>query len=354
LIALAVLSGFAVSSHADASLSVWGNIDVGLMAAHSKDQTRYAFQDGQLLPSEFGIKGSQDVDGLKVGFALTAGFDSANGAQDVSNAVGSLFGREAKLTLGGSWGTIGFGLQFDPALVSSISTEPRGLADTFSNLGPAVVAAYFNGKPGSLTGGAFDANSVSYTYHAKDLYFGVLREIGGQQAGNQMSGSSIGTHYSVGGLTGSIGYSDFRDANGAVSMRYTVGGLAYSAGAFAVRAQLGTYYSEGSEFFATDVPGPAHIHSAGIGTDWKSSEHNKLNVAWYHMQDKDSSGGTRTLALLDTYKLSNNQTTLFAQVAFINADANAGATNVELYSPANTGAAGGHTTAIGVGVNHTF
>ena len=303
--------------------------------------------------SRIGFKGSEDLGGgLKAGFALTGGFDSANGSQDVSNAAGAFFGREAKVTLGGSWGTVGAGLQFDPALISMIGTEPRGLADSFSNLQPVVVATLGNGaKAGTLTGGAFNENSLTYTYSANGLYAGLSHELGGQANSSAYSGNSVGLSYTNSGFTGSLGYAGFNGATGATSSQYTVGGLGYAWGDYAVRGQYGDFKSG----YSAGVPA-TNVTSWGIGMDWKTNAANKLNLSYYKMKDTGSAangGGTTMLALLDTYQLSK-RTTLFGQIASVNADANPGMTDLQIYAPGLATAAGGHTTVLGLGINHSF
>ena len=358
LAATLVLGLAAAAAQADTSVTLWGNVDGGVMYTKFPGGHTVGFTEGQLAPSEFGFKGTEDLgDGMKVGFALTAGFDVGNGTQDANNAPNSFFGRECKVTLGGSWGTVGAGLQFDPALLSSISTEPRGLADSFSNLGPAVMVTFpivkpYNSPGGS--GGAFDANSVSYTYAANGLYLGALHEFGGvANSSSALSGNAIGLSYTNSGLTGSAGYSTLNGATGSTNSQIGVYGLGYTNGPFAVRAQYGTYKA-GYGLLQPGVPA-SNMKSTGIGFDWNTSAVNKLNLAYYNMKDSGAigGGGTNTFAILDTYKLSK-RTTVFAQIAMIKADKNPGLTNVEIYTVAGTGTAGGTSTAIGFGVNHAF
>lgn len=57
--------------------------------------------------SRFGLKGEEELgNGLKVGFVLENGFDSDTGAL---NNSGRLFGREAQISLSGSFGTVALG-----------------------------------------------------------------------------------------------------------------------------------------------------------------------------------------------------------------------------------------------------
>lgn len=364
LLALAVLGAISAAAQADSSVTVWGNIDAGVMYSSNPAGHTLGFQDGQLSPSEFGLKGSEDLGGgLKVGFALTGGFNSASGAQDISDApsgkpgsTGALFGREAKVSIGGTWGTVAAGLQFDPALIATIATEPRGLADSFSLLAPAVGVTLLGFNMPMGAGGAFDANSVSYSYAGNGLYLGALHTFGGQANNSSgLAGNSLGVSYANSGFTGSASYATLNDATGSTSSEYEVFGLGYVNGAFAVRGQYGEYKT----MYSVVNPGVAasDVKAYGIGVDWKSSDANRVNLAYYDAKDNGAIGGGKTtmIALLDVYNLSK-RTALFAQIASLRVDSNPGISNLigEIYAVAGTGAPGGNTTLFGFGINHSF
>ena len=364
LLALAVLGAFQTVAQAQSSVTVWGNIDASVMYSKNPKGNTLGYSDGQLSPSEIGFKGTEDLGGgLKAGFALTGGFDSANGTQDDSDApsgkpgsTGALFGREAKVTLSGAWGTVGAGLQFDPGLIASISTEPRGLADTFSLLGPAVGVTLLGFTTPMGSGGAFDANSVSYSYAGNGLYVGALHTFGGQAGSNSgLSGNSFGISYANSGFTGSASYATLNDATGSTSSFYDIFGLGYINGAFSVRAQYGEYKTMYSVVSAGVAA--SDVKAWGVGFDWKNSVANKVNLAYYNAKDNGAIGGgnTTTLALLDIYSLSK-RTAVFAQIASIKVASNPGLSNLmdEIYAVSGTAAANGNTTLIGFGVNHSF
>ncbi|HEY8095974.1 MAG TPA: porin, partial [Methylobacter sp.] len=117
LIALAVLGGASSAAYADGSnVTLYGNIDIGIMSSSVAGTRTTGVQSTQISPSYFGFKGSEDLgNGLKAGFDLEGGFMPSTGSGNADQATGTLFGRTANVTLGGDWGTLALGLQWDPA-----------------------------------------------------------------------------------------------------------------------------------------------------------------------------------------------------------------------------------------------
>jgi len=183
-----------------------------------------------------------------------------------------------------------------------------------------------------------------------------LHTFGGKAGSSSASsGNSAGISYTNSGFTASASYAALNNPQGTSSSEFTIFGLGYANGPFALRAQSGDYKTMygliAAGVAATDVK------AWGVGADWKFSTENKLNLSYYDAKDDGAIGGgkTKTVALLDTYSLSKG-TVLFAQVASIKVDSNPGLSNLmdEIYAPAGIAAPGGNTTAFGFGVNHRF
>jgi predicted porin len=367
LCSLAVLGAFAAagSAQAQSSVTLYGIIDAGFMTQNNSGTPSAGrttgFVDGQILPSIYGMKGSEDIgDGLKVGFNLEGGFNAGNGTHNSPGVYQTqMFGREAKVTLGGEWGTVGAGMQVDPGIIASIATEPRGLTDSFSMLEYWIIATVGNNAAngGALGGGIFDQNAITYTYTHNGLYVGLEYGVGGvagSTSANQTE--SIGVSYSIAGFVASGSYAKSNDASptsGNTSSQIDVFGLGYDFGNFAVRGQYG-------EFKSNYLGGNAasDIKSWGVGFDWKTSVGNKINLSYYDAKDDGIIGGGKTTeaALMDIYALSK-RTQLFGQVAWVKADANAGLSayigGLGAYT-AGLNSAGETTTYFGVGIQHSF
>jgi len=370
LLALAVLGAFATAAQADSSVTVFGIIDAGFMTNNNSagGGRTTGYQDAQMLPSIYGFKGKEDLGGgLSAGFVLEGGFNSSNGEHNSPGVYQSqVFGREAKVTLGGDWGTIGAGQQVDPGLVASIGTEPRGMTDSFSMLEYWIIATIddnggLGGTSGSLTGGIFDVNSLTYTYAKNGLYIGVEYGFGGV-AGNTSAGStkSIGVSYTHAGfaVSGSYAKSDTLDPTGLTggASEIEVFGLGYDFGPVALRGQYGEFKSGGLGGLAGGDYS-SDIKSWGLGLDWKIAPSNKMNFSYYDAKDDavGAGGKTRVFALMDTYSLSK-RTSIYGQIAEVHADATAGLSSVigGVYTTAGLLAGAGSTNYVGVGIQHSF
>lgn len=373
LCSLAVLGAFAAgSAQAQTSVTLYGIIDAGFMSQNNSGGTpsagrATAFVDGQILPSIYGFKGTEDLGGgLKAGFNLEGGFNAGNGTHNSPGVYQTqMFGREAKVTLEGDWGTIGAGMQVDPGIVAAIATEPRGMTDSFSMLEFWIMSTLENNIAGggSLQGGIFDQNALTYTYAKNGLYVGLEYGFGGV-AGNTSANSteSIGVSYNYAGFVVSGSYAKDQNSNplvGGTSSQIQVFGAGYDFGNVAVRGQYGEYksaYINGSSTTGTD------IKSWGVGVDWKTSVQNKVNLSYYDAKDDGvaptAGGKTTEIALLDIYALSKH-TQLYAQYANVKADLNAGVSAAlgGIYvTPAGglTATAGQTTNFFGVGIQHEF
>jgi predicted porin len=378
LCSVMVLGAFASVAHAQSSVTVYGIIDAGFVTqsnANAAGDRVTSFQDAQILPSIYGFKGTEDLGGgLKASFNLEGGFNAGNGQHNSPGVYQSqMFGREAKVTLGADWGTIGAGMQVDPGLIASIATEPRGMADSFSHLEYWIGSTLFAGgglassASGSLTGGIFDVNSITYTYAGNGLYVGLEYGFGGV-AGNTSAGSteSIGVSYSNGGfvVSGSYAKENTIDPTGLTggADQIEVFGVGYdfaSAAPIALRLQYGDFKSSNGLFGGAGSSYSNEVKSWGVGFDWKSSAANKVNISYYDAKDNGNcvvcGGKTTEIALLDTYSLSK-RTDIYGQIVRVNADSNAGLSAMigGVYASPNLLANSGNTVYFGVGIQHKF
>jgi general bacterial porin, GBP family len=113
LIAAAISVGYAISAHAQSSVTLYGVIDAGLIytnnqGGHSAWQETSAATENTV----FGLKGAEDLGGgLQAVFKLENGFNLNNGTQFNS---GDAFGEQAYVGLQSSqFGTVLIGRQFD-------------------------------------------------------------------------------------------------------------------------------------------------------------------------------------------------------------------------------------------------
>jgi len=361
---LAVLGAFATAAQADSSVTVFGTIDAGIMTANhagaAANQQVTAFQDGQMAPSVYGLKGHEDLGGgLHAGFELEGGMVSGTGIGGSANHTsnnGGLFGRQSFIELSGDFGKVKFGEQYDPALYAALWVDPRGLTDSFSSLGAWVSAYVFSGSvngAGQILNGVFDVNSVSYEYSNSGFTVMGLYSFGGV-AGSTAAGSikSLGAWYKGGGWTVSGGVNVTDDVNGNRAVQGEVLGLGYADGPWAVRGSW-TNFKVDSPVTTNEV---SNTTIWGIGGDYKFGA-NTVNLSYFDAKNSDTANDkTSWFALMDTYKLSK-RTSVYAQIADVSTGTAASITTTAfspLYAPVGAASANNSTLYIGAGIQHSF
>ena len=176
LIALAVAGLVAAPAMAQSNVTIYGLVDVGV--SYRSDNiapgvgSKFSVDSGIQSGNRLGFKGTEDLgNGLKAGFVLETGF----GIEQPEFRSGSLFGRQAFVTLSGGFGTLAVGRVYTPQFNLLSSVDPFGLFGTvgqMSNLyetnvrvdntvayispsfsGLTVTAAYVNNLSGAETAG---------------------------------------------------------------------------------------------------------------------------------------------------------------------------------------------------------
>ena len=207
LLAVALLGTFAASAFAAPSVTLYGRIDTGLVYTHQDldkagvDSTdTFEMKSGFSTGSRWGLKGTEDLGNMKVGFVLENGFTSDDG---VDAQAGRMFGREALVSVSGSYGTVYAGRML------SLATDGGSLAmlGETSAFGNAYGVTTMKGS----TGSAFDRYDNTLAYVSPTFA----------------------------GFTGKVMYSfkaDGKDGvgteNKADADRYAAAGVQYKAGAF--------------------------------------------------------------------------------------------------------------------------
>ncbi len=105
LAAVAVLGAFAASASAD--VTVYGKFDMGLGYIHSENIDKVEMKSGGSGASRFGLKGTEKIGDMTVGFVYEAGLNADTGK--MNNTDSRLFSRVSMLQVKGSLGEIGVG-----------------------------------------------------------------------------------------------------------------------------------------------------------------------------------------------------------------------------------------------------
>lgn len=198
LLLLAVMGAFANTASAQTSVTMYGLLDVGVVAERggaAGNLTKLGSGIGS--GSRLGFKGTEDLGGgLSALFVLENGFQADTGTLGQG---GLLFGRQAFVGLSSNAaGTLTFGRQYTPHYLTTVFADPfsSGLAGDTKNLIQAV---------GS--GGRMD-NSIKYATPTLSGFSGELAYGMGEVAGDTGAGRQIGAvaGYSGGPLTVRLAY----------------------------------------------------------------------------------------------------------------------------------------------------
>ena len=356
----AAVSALAAGTASAQNVTLFGRVDTGVQytskhaGTNSGDDDLTEVKSGGILPSIWGLKGSEDLGGgLKAVFNLEADFSSdTGGSRGLGNISTATFGRQSNVGLSSDWGTILIGRQYSPALLAELGTDPRGYKESFSMLLP------FAGNqlpPGNdLSGnnngaGIFTSNLISYT--GKFGPFGVGAGFG---AGEGNNGNGDGRTYSLGVTwTGAIVVSaSYQQVEGAAPDAKTERAALGVAIPFdALTFKLLWAHAKGDP-----NPGAGDVNNfetdvGGAGVDLKWGGANTATLAYYYGEDHDNDNDkTKSLVLSNDYAFSK-RTTLYAQYVYVDKDSESSIrTGIDL----GLTAVDEKSHIFGVGVKHDF
>lgn len=301
LITFAVLGTFAAAASAQSSLTVYGSYDGGLRnltnvdAAGNSKLTMNSL--GLYNSNRLGFRGVEDLGGgLKARFTLESAFSGGTGA-----GAAELFGREATVGLGGSWGSIDIGRQF------SVNAKTIGAYDPFSfKYLPLIPLA----KETIGISSARFSNDVQYTGKFGD--FTTRAEyVPGEMAGSIKTGTALalGGTYAPGPASIGAAYTKWNDFGGIGFDRTqaTIGG-AYVIGATRI---AGGYIDDKVKTSGTDTTS----RNTWIGATYTFTPAIALTGAYYKTKGRVSNLPREKSVLIvgATYALSR-RTNLYAEV----------------------------------------
>lgn len=353
LIAAAALASLAGAVQAQ-SVTLYGRIDVGYeyvsdTASGTGTDSVSKLQNGGILPSIWGLRGSEDLGGgLKAVFNLEGDFDGSTGGERFGGAL-RLFGRQSNVGLSGGFGTILLGRQYSPAILADLGTEPRGFKESFSLLLPYALSQNpgANGITGNNFLGIFNGNMISYTgaFGPVTLRAGYgLGETVGESSDN--STVALGVTY-AGPVTVSGSYQMIKAAQQAETKRYSAG-VAVPLGDITLKA----YYSNSTRDSLAGVE-DQDLTNFGLGVNFAWNAQNTLTLAYYHGKDDKVAGKGKSndIVISNDYALSK-RTTLYAQ--YVHADVDADGNTAGSIAADRGIVAGEKTSIFSIGLKHDF
>ncbi|WP_080441603.1 porin [Burkholderia ubonensis] len=341
-----------ISACAQSSVTLYGIVDGGVLflnktrnAFGGNGGKLFAFTDSGQLPSQFGVKGTEDLGGgLSAEFRLESGINIGNGGYNNSN--GNFFGRQAYVGLSGAFGEVKAGLQFSPFFNALFALDPVGM----SNFGSSLLI-YANNIGAT---GAFNSNALSYTTPLiAGLRGSAMFALGGK-AGDFAAGRqySAGLSYQSGGLRIDAAYYNGNPGGTVQTIPpTTVGfegrmvGASYSLGGLTTKASFTNYKLAASG---------TNNNVYGGGLDYALTPAVDLNGGVWYVSNRNDTKSHALMASLGAGYFLSKATALYAQVGVVN---NHGTSNLGLAlgdAPTSAYAPAGTTVGAVVGLRHFF
>ena len=237
LIALAVLASAGVAS-AQSSVTLFGIVDVALSYGSGNgvgSSNKTQLTSGAYNSSRIGFRGTEDLGGgMSASFWLEAGMANDNGSGAPTNTnnqasgtgaaaagtQGLTFNRRSTVSLGGGWGEVRLGRDYNPQFWNLTVFDPFGSVGVGgSQVQPGHYAVYAPG--GGVNGlGVRSSNSIGYFLPGNlGGFYGQLQYYMGENNKNvpnskDGNGAGIRAGYANGPANAAIAYSRTRFASG--------------------------------------------------------------------------------------------------------------------------------------------
>ncbi|WP_158939036.1 porin [Burkholderia sp. S171] len=379
LIAASLMSVFAISAHAQSSVTLYGTLDAGLVFANNEGgHSNWQQGSGSVSNTYFGLRGSEDLgSGLHAIFTLESGFNLNNGQFSENN---TMFNRQAFVGLqSDQYGTVTLGRQYD-----SVVDYLAPLSEAGAGYGNNLAAHPFDND--NLDNSFSVKNAVKYqSANYGGVKFGGL--YGFSNAAGQFSNNrawSAGASYGNGPLSvaaaylqlnnsgsnnvgGAISQGDGTAAIAAQQQRTYGAGLNYAYGP----ANVGLVYTHtqldgitGVNVGGTTLPGVAgtNLHMDNYEVNGRYALTPALSLAAaYTFTDGKVSGSNgsgdpkwQTASLQGDYSLSK-RTDVYLEGVFQHASGELGnfganVASINTLSPSSTA----NQTVVAVGMRHRF
>jgi GBP family porin len=289
LLAVAITGTFAISAHAQSSVTLYGLIDTGLVYTNNQGgHSNWQEVSSSTQNTVFGLKGSEDLGGgLHAIFKLEQGFNLNNGSEAFP---GDGFGSQAWVGLQSDpYGTVTFGRQFD------VLNDLLGPLTAESNTWGGNLAAHPFENDNLAADSVVINNTVKY---ASPTWHGVTFE-GMYSFSNAAGGFSNNRAYGFsaafaqGPVNLAAGYLQFNNAGGGVLGTNNNGAIAQNDGSADFVAQRQRIWGAGGNY----TFGPATV-----GLVWSHTQiDNMASVFSFGLGDYIPLGGNLRL---DNYEVN--------------------------------------------------
>ncbi|MEX3950847.1 porin [Paraburkholderia sp. EG287B] len=389
---VAALILFASAAHAQSSVTLYGVVDSGLLYQSTSAQhafapktvggklfngnagSIFALKDGGIYSSIFGMKGREDLGGgYAANFKLQGSFNSSNGQTGLNSSAtaSAIFNQVTTIGLSGPFGKIDFGRQFAPMAYAMAETDVRNAQYFGSTLTAWLTMNTMSGWAGNNTnaqiGALYDDNAIVYN---SPSFYGLstaLEYAPGGVAGQPQGGTreSAILKYSGFGLNADAVYYNGHDANpygysnpptatpatGQNNNRFIYFGAKYTWHGLSVS---GSFANGRNPANTNGVPkslvvsGDFDMWTGGLG--YRFSPALNVTSGVYYLKDNRNNSNQSTAYVLGAEYNISGRTLVYAQGGYVS---NRGQMNQELIYGTPV-APGRNTTAVNVGLRHTF
>ncbi len=338
LIAVAALATLAVSAQAQSSVTLYGNLDVGVQYTKVKPEggnssTVTGVESSILTESFFGLKGQEDLGGgLKAVFKLESAINVDTGA---AATPANFWDKNAYVGVAGDFGTVKLGRQ-----ESLFKTE----AAAFDAFGVSPVLAVSKLFVGNTLGGSWQ-NAIGYT--SPSLSGLTLSAQHSAREGNtgkstvtvNGGATAVSANYTAGALGLSAVYGDVRSTNASAANSQQQAWLLGASYDFGVVKAFAQYGQNKAENAAGAETGKDKFYQ--LGAVVPVTQAGAVHAAYGQIKNDNAAAAdteSRKFSLAYHHTLSK-RTGVYAGVA---------------YTKAEVGSAETKTTTIAAGLRHAF
>lgn len=333
-----LLATLACTTYAQAVPVVYGIIDVGVQSYKEGSTRTTRAANGLLATSRLGIKGTEDLgQGLKVSFQLEGQLNPASGSVGSSSvAANELFNRESWVGLSSvKYGEIRMG-----RTDVSNSSEMDSFVWQSGNFSLLPV------NMSSTEQGADQKNVIKYIspmMYGFTVQLGRVSDAPGSTSSANATQKAISVNYVHGAFKGGIGR-HVTDGHSSSGKNSTSVSMAHDFGVVSV----GIAHVSGDNSDTSDISSSAKVISVKIPTTSSTAVHAVYGVSKSALVSENNRSYGYTLVF--TKDLSK-RTTLYSAYTVVNNDAGARMAMSGVSAPA---LAGNDTSAIGIGIKHSF
>jgi predicted porin len=305
---------------ADSSVTLWGVVDLGVAHTSATTSSTYMANGNVAGANKLGFKGVEDLGGgTWSAFYLESGFNG-NSGEGQGSGGGLNFNRRSSVSLGGQWGELRVGRDFNVSFENYVLGDPFGDSGiaaggdhlTYANAGTNAKTDYFVNNAVKYAYG-FKRNDSTWGFGANGFYAEVQTALAGNATGTPANGQYTGLRagYGAGPFNGAVSYATSKGLNQAGTAGSSIN---YKEFNYAVSYDLGSVnlMSNGG-INNSDTPGTKFEHLS-VGAQIPVGA-GSIPVALNTVRQVGLSGGSASMAAIGYIYNLSKRTSVYGIVA---------------------------------------